>query len=125
MTEIHLTPQLSGHRRGCQPARDRIVSQAMIGAAAFILLKAGVLGPESAKQPEIRLAGLPTILCIGRRESKNPLAERGVHMQRLCERNFRRIWLIGRESRRYVIWITVLAENSAQYPARVCRNKLM
>jgi hypothetical protein len=70
MTEIHLTPQLSGHRRGCQPARDRIVSQAIIGAAAFILLKAGVSGRESAKQAEIRLAGLPTILRIGRRECK-------------------------------------------------------
>jgi hypothetical protein len=90
MTEIHLTPQLSGHRRGCQPARDRIVSQAMIGAAAFILLKAGVLGPESAKQAEIRLAGLLTILCIGRCESKNPLAERGGHMQGLWARELPR-----------------------------------
>jgi hypothetical protein len=81
-----LTPQLSGHRRGCQPARDRIVSQAIIGAAAFILLKAGVSGQESAKQAEIRLAGLPTILCIGRCGSENPLAERDVHMQWLWER---------------------------------------
>jgi hypothetical protein len=37
----------------------------MIGAAAFNPLKAGVWRQQSAKQAEIRLAGLPTILNIG------------------------------------------------------------
>jgi hypothetical protein len=63
----------------------------MIVAAAFIWLNAGVSGQQSAKQAEICLAGLLAILCIGRSESKNPLAERGAHMQWLQERNFRRI----------------------------------
>jgi hypothetical protein len=65
MFVIHLTPRLSGHRLGCQPARDRIVSQAMIGGAAFIPIKAGLSGRESKKQAEIRLAGFATILGIG------------------------------------------------------------
>jgi hypothetical protein len=34
----------------------------MMGGAAFILLKVGRSGPESAKQAEIRLAILPKIL---------------------------------------------------------------
>jgi hypothetical protein len=53
---------LSGHRRGFLPARDRIVSQAMMGGRTFILLKAGPNGPESSKQTEIRLAYLQRIL---------------------------------------------------------------
>jgi hypothetical protein len=36
----------------------------MMGGAAFILLKAGLSGPETAKQAEIRLAGLLKILAI-------------------------------------------------------------
>jgi hypothetical protein len=39
----------------------------MMGGAAFILLKAGLSGPETAKQAEIRLAGLLKILAIGPR----------------------------------------------------------
>jgi hypothetical protein len=38
----------------------------MIGGGAFLLLKAGCEGPETAKQAEIRLAGFPTILAVGR-----------------------------------------------------------
>jgi hypothetical protein len=37
----------------------------MMGGAAFILLKAGPSGPETAKQAEIRLAGLLKVLAIG------------------------------------------------------------
>jgi hypothetical protein len=37
----------------------------MMGGAAFILLKAGLSGPETVKQAEIRLAGLLKILDIG------------------------------------------------------------
>jgi hypothetical protein len=38
----------------------------MMEGGAFILLKAGRFGPESAKQAEIRVAGLPKILNIAR-----------------------------------------------------------
>ena len=38
----------------------------MMGGVAFILLKAGRQGPESAKQAEIRLASLLKILQIAR-----------------------------------------------------------
>jgi hypothetical protein len=34
----------------------------MMGGETFILLKAGLLGPKSAKQAETRMAVLPTIL---------------------------------------------------------------
>jgi hypothetical protein len=37
-----------------------------MGGRAFILLKTPHLGPESAKQAEIRLAILPKILAIAR-----------------------------------------------------------
>jgi hypothetical protein len=37
----------------------------MMGGAAFILLEASLSGPETAKQGEIRLAGLLKILAIG------------------------------------------------------------
>jgi hypothetical protein len=47
------------------PARDRIVSQAMMGGGAFVLLKTGRYRPESAGQAEIRLAILLKILSIG------------------------------------------------------------
>jgi hypothetical protein len=36
----------------------------MMGGGTFILLKVGHFGPKSAKQTEIRLAGLPKILKI-------------------------------------------------------------
>jgi hypothetical protein len=58
----HLTPQCPGIGEAGQPARDRIVSQAMMGGGCFILLKTGRNRPESAKQAEIRLAILPKIL---------------------------------------------------------------
>jgi hypothetical protein len=38
----------------------------MMGGGAFILLKVGHFGPESAKQAEIRLANLLKILWIAR-----------------------------------------------------------
>jgi hypothetical protein len=38
----------------------------MMGGVAFILLKDGRTGPETAKQAEIRLASLQKILHIGR-----------------------------------------------------------
>jgi len=44
------------------PARDRIISPGMMGGGTFILLKAGCIGSESAKQAEIRLAILLKIL---------------------------------------------------------------
>jgi hypothetical protein len=40
----------------------------MMGRAAFILLKAGLSGPETAKQAEICLSGLLKILAIGLRD---------------------------------------------------------
>lgn len=46
------------------PARSRIASWEMIGEAAFHLLKTGRGDTESAKQAEIRLGPLGTILTI-------------------------------------------------------------
>jgi hypothetical protein len=63
MTEkSHLTPQCPGIGEADLPARDRIVSRAMMGGGAFILLKVGREGPETAEQAEIRLAILLKIL---------------------------------------------------------------
>jgi hypothetical protein len=44
----------------------------MMGGRAFILLKAGCIRPESAKQPEIRLANLLKILPIARSGEPKP-----------------------------------------------------
>jgi hypothetical protein len=60
----HLTPQCPGIGEASWLARDRIVSQAMMGGGAFILFKGGRPGPKSAKQPEIRFAVLLKILQI-------------------------------------------------------------
>jgi hypothetical protein len=69
MTEkSHLTPQCQGIGEADEPARARIVSRAMMGGGAFILLKVGRSGPETAKQTEIRLAILRKIL--GNRPSR-------------------------------------------------------
>ena len=54
---------MSGHRRGCFPARDRIVSQAMMGGGAFTPLKTGRTGPENVKQAEMPVADLRKVLC--------------------------------------------------------------
>jgi hypothetical protein len=53
----------------------------MMGGRAFILLKTGRNGPESAKQAEIRLAILPKILSIGGPRGPNPLANRAEDMR--------------------------------------------
>jgi hypothetical protein len=55
-----------------QPARDRIISEAMLGRGAFILLKVGRGRRESAKQAEIRLATLLKILRISPPEPRKP-----------------------------------------------------
>jgi len=44
---------MSGHRRLMALARDRIVSRAMIGTAAFILLKTRGCAAKAAKQAEL------------------------------------------------------------------------
>jgi hypothetical protein len=71
----------------------------MMGGGAFLLLKTGRRGPESAKQAEIRLAGLLKILDIagpGRRmRSQN--AQRTYNG--CVGAYFREIWLIGRGTR--------------------------
>jgi hypothetical protein len=43
----------------------------MMGGGAFILLKVGQSWRKTAKQAEIRLAGLPTILSILRPKGRN------------------------------------------------------
>ena len=45
-----------------------------MGGEAFILLKAGLSGPETAKHTEIDLAGLLKILAIGLAMAKKFLA---------------------------------------------------
>jgi hypothetical protein len=70
----------------------------MMGGGAFLLLKVGRNGPESAKQAEIRLAILPKILSIGRPGGPSPSPRGG----RTCDggifTDFRWVWLILRES---------------------------
>src|ERR1700722_15213327 len=68
----------------------------MMGGVAFILLKAGLSGPETAKQAEIRLAGLLKILAIYTRQGENSLVMGFKYVQWLCWRDFRWIWLICR-----------------------------
>jgi hypothetical protein len=63
---------MSGHRQRVRPARDRIVSRAMMGGVGFILFKAGNTGPESARQAEICLARLPKILHNGPSLERRP-----------------------------------------------------
>jgi hypothetical protein len=55
---------LSGLSARHEPARDRIVSLAMMRGGAFILLKVGQGRRKTAKQAEVRFADLPTILSI-------------------------------------------------------------
>ena len=76
----------------------------MMGGGAFILLKTGRAGPESAKQAEIRLAILLKILRIGRPEGENLLAGAGKDMRMvvICG-NFRGIWLIRPKLSHFVI----------------------
>ena len=58
----------------------------MMGGGAFILLKAGRSGPETAKQAENGLAGLLKILQIAPSGGENSLAGgREPHMQWLWE----------------------------------------
>jgi hypothetical protein len=56
----------------------------MMGGGAFIRLKVGRLGPESAKQTEIRLAILPKILWIGGVGRPKTLANGAKDMQWSC-----------------------------------------
>lgn len=70
-----------------------------MGGAAFILLKTGLSGPETAKQAEIRLAGLLKILAIGLRHGEKFLDNGAGYVQWLYWRDFRWIWLIRPERR--------------------------
>jgi hypothetical protein len=71
----------------------------MMGGAAFILLKTGRRGPETAEQPEIRLAILLKIVQITGFFGPKPLAKGGAHMRWLYRRQLPWIWLIRPESR--------------------------
>ena len=65
----------------------------MMGGGAFDLLKTGRAGPESAKQVEIGLAGLPKILSDQSRALRAAAgAERPLNSALII--NFRLIWLI-------------------------------
>jgi hypothetical protein len=95
MTEnSHLTPLCPDVGVAHEPARDRIVSLAMMRGGAFILLKVGQGRRETANQAEIRLADLPTILSILRFKGRNPCQSR---VRVVSVGNFRRIWLIRLE----------------------------
>ena len=59
-----------------------------MGGAAFILLKAGLSGPETAKQAKIRLAVLLKILHIRPFRRRKALAKGGTDMQWLYLRRF-------------------------------------
>jgi hypothetical protein len=66
-----------------------------MSGGAFILLKSGQNGPETAKQAEIRLANLQKILGIGASGGlkRSPRPGRTCHGC-ICG-DFRRLWLIG------------------------------
>jgi hypothetical protein len=108
---------MSGHRRRCFPARDRIVSQAMMGGRTFSPLKTGRAGPEKAKQVEIPVAGLRKILDIPGSWDQKSARKSSKHRHRLCWGWFLRIWLTAQFSR-FVISVTVLAVEIAYCPAR-------
>jgi hypothetical protein len=69
----------------------------MLGGAAFILLKAGLPGPESAKQAEIRLASLLKILQIARFGGKGRWQTAARTCSGCIGADFGWIWLICRE----------------------------
>jgi hypothetical protein len=66
----------------------------MMGGGGFSLLKTGCSGLETAKQAEIRLAGLLKILRIVRFEGTEGLVKDGQVVQGCIFGDFRRTWLI-------------------------------
>jgi hypothetical protein len=96
----------------------------MMGAAAFILLKAGRREPKCVRQAEIRLARMLKILPIGRSGGPKPLAKPRGHMRWLWSRALPQDMANRPGIGRYVTWITVLAEKMAQYAARQRRQEL-
>jgi hypothetical protein len=95
-----------------------------MGGGAFILLKSGRAGPESAKQVEIRLANLLKILAIARRRAQN--GWRGPRTTRTgCIGKFPPDMPNACGISRFVSWITIFAGKLTQYPAEKCRGRLM
>jgi hypothetical protein len=90
----HFTPQFPGIGEADWPARDRIVSRAMMRGGGFVLLKAARCGLETAKQAEIRLAGLLKILRIVRSGGWEGLVRDGQLVQDCIFGDFRWTWLI-------------------------------
>jgi hypothetical protein len=77
----HLTPQCPGIGGALGLLVTGSFRAAMMGGEAFILLKAGQTGPESAKQAEIRLASLPTILHNRPSPGETPRKRRKAHLE--------------------------------------------
>jgi hypothetical protein len=90
----HLTPQCPGIGAADEPARARIDSRAMMEGGAFILLKVGCKGPETAKQAEIRLAILLKILGNRPFQCQKWLARAGQDVPGLYFSEFLSTWLI-------------------------------
>jgi hypothetical protein len=63
----------------------------MMGGGAFILLKVGRIGPESAEHAEIRLANLLKILRISGSGGRRPFQNEEKAGGRI---DFRKIWII-------------------------------
>jgi hypothetical protein len=97
----------------------------MMGGETFILLKATLSGPKSAKQAEKRAAVLPTILSIA---SLRPGRKAARARKNTClgciAGDFRWIWIIPLDFTNSVIQITVLAGILAHHPAREGREKM-
>jgi hypothetical protein len=74
----------------------------MMGAGAFILLKAGRGAPESVKRVEIRLAKMLTILAIADSERRNLLATGRWHMRWLWLWRFPQDMANGSGFRHYI-----------------------
>jgi hypothetical protein len=97
----------------------------MMGGETFILLKAGLLGPKSAKQAEKRPAILPTILSIAGLRSGRTAAKAWKNTCLGCiAGDFRWIWIIPLDFTNSVIQIIVLARILAHHPAREGRGKM-
>jgi hypothetical protein len=72
MTEnSHLTPHCPDVGKALLACSHRIVSLGMMGGGPFILLKVGQSSRKRAKQAQICVAGLPTILSILRSKRRD------------------------------------------------------
>ena len=96
----------------------------MMGGETFILFKAALLGPKSAKQTERRPDVLPTILLIAGPGSREPPRSAEKYLSELYCCRFPRDMANFVQFVDSVIQITILAGILAYYPAREGRGEM-